>query len=205
MTANDSAARALGASETAPHGAAASAAATSVLPPFETVYEQYFDFVWSSARRLGVGDAAMDDVVQETFIVIHAKLHTVQQPHSLRSWIYGVVRRTVSDHHRSRRTRESSGVSLALQHELEHAIPRTPHDLSEQNEQVRLLWALLDELDAAKRETFILVELEELSVPEVAEALDIPLNTAYSRLRAARLAFEAALARRMRAKRGGES
>jgi RNA polymerase sigma-70 factor (ECF subfamily) len=46
-----------------------------------------------------------------------------------------------------------------------------------------------------------LVELEEFSVPEAAEALDIPLNTAYSRLRAARLAFEAALARHEARKR----
>jgi RNA polymerase sigma-70 factor (ECF subfamily) len=54
---------------------------------------------------------------------------------------------------------------------------------------------LLAELGDSKRELFELVELEELSVPEVADMLQIPLNTAYSRLRAARQAFEAAFAR----------
>ena len=65
-----------------------------------------------------------------------------------------------------------------------------------QNDQVKLLWSLLAELDEPKREVFMMVELDELTVPEAAEILDIPLNTAYSRLRAARQAFEEALARR---------
>jgi RNA polymerase sigma-70 factor (ECF subfamily) len=177
----------------------------SEVPSFEQIYERYFDFAWASARRLGVRDAAMDDVVQEIFIVIHAKIHTLQKPESLRSWIYGIVRRTVSDHHRARRTREASGVGLAVHHELEQLLPRTPLDLTEQSDQVKLLWSLLEELDLAKREVFILAELEEMTVPEVAEALEIPLNTAYSRLRAARQAFEASLARRSLREGGGES
>jgi RNA polymerase sigma-70 factor (ECF subfamily) len=57
------------------------------------------------------------------------------------------------------------------------------------------LWALLAELDEPKREVFVLAEVEEMTMPEIASALEIPLNTAYSRLRAARQAFEAALAR----------
>lgn len=174
------------------------------VPPFEVLYEQYFDFVWSSTRRLGVPPASVDDIVQEIFIVIHAKIHTLKQPESLRSWIYGIVRRTVSDHHRARRSRDASGVGLIAHQELEQALPRTPSDLSEQNDQVKLLWSLLEGLDATKREVFILVEIEELTAPEVAEALDLPLNTTYSRLRAARQAFEAALARHSRAPSGGQ-
>jgi RNA polymerase sigma-70 factor (ECF subfamily) len=152
-----------------------------------------------------VGNAAIDDVVQEVFIVIHARVHTLQKPGSLRSWIYGIVRRTVSDHHRARRTREASGVGVAVHYELERLLPKTPLDLTEQSDQVRLLWSILEELDLAKREVFILTELEEMTVPEVAEALDIPVNTAYSRLRAARQAFEAALARRVAGAGGADS
>lgn len=55
--------------------------------PFESIYRQYFDFVWSSVRRLGVSPAAVDDVVQEIFIVIHSRLHTLEKPQALRSWI----------------------------------------------------------------------------------------------------------------------
>jgi RNA polymerase sigma-70 factor (ECF subfamily) len=54
---------------------------------------------------------------------------------------------------------------------------------------------LLEEIDWPKREVFMLAELEQMTAPEIAEALDIPLNTAYSRLRAARIAFEEGLTR----------
>jgi RNA polymerase sigma-70 factor, ECF subfamily len=163
-------------------------------PPFRAVYEQYFNFVWSSARHLGVFAESMDDVVQEVFIVIHARLHTLERSEALRSWIYGVVRRTASSHRRSRRARDAAGGSAARGAELED-LPPTPFELTEKNAELELLANLLNEIDEPKREVFVLVELEEMSVPEVAEALEIPLNTAYSRLRAARQAFEAALAR----------
>ncbi len=172
------------------------------LPPFSTIYAQYFNFVWSSARRLGVQPAAIDDVVQEIFIVIHARVATLERPEALRSWIYGVVRRTVSTYHRSRRTRGSAGLATVVEEEIVSDAP-TPLEQTEQNADLELLQSLLAELDETKREVFSLVELEELTVPEVADALEIPLNTAYSRLRAAREAFEAALARHQaREKRG---
>jgi RNA polymerase sigma-70 factor (ECF subfamily) len=164
----------------------------STVPTFHEVYEQFFDFVWSSARHLGVDPGAMDDVVQEIFIVIYSRLHTLQRPEALRSWIYGVVRRTVSDHRRSKRSRDVSGA--AAQSALESSQP-TPAELAEKTADLELLGYLLGQLDEPKREIFMLVELEEMTVPEVAELLEIPLNTAYSRLRAARQAFEAALAR----------
>ncbi len=165
-----------------------------MLPPFKTIYRQYFDFVWASARRLGVPSEAMDDVVQEVFVVIHTKVQTVEKPEALRSWIYGVVRRTVSSHRRARRTEVSNGPSLDAGTEAPSHEP-TPFEHSERNADLELLSTLLNELDEPKRELFALVELDELTVPEAADVLQIPLNTAYSRLRAARQAFEAALAR----------
>jgi RNA polymerase sigma-70 factor (ECF subfamily) len=163
------------------------------LPPFREIYQRYFDFVWSSAKHLGIGSEGIDDVVQEVFIVIHAKLHTVQQPESLRSWIYGVVRRTVSGH---RRSHQAPAVHSDRLEEAPAPAGSTPLDAAEQNAQLEVLSSLLAEIDEPKREVFVLAELEEMTVPEIAEALEIPLNTAYSRLRAARQAFEAGLARR---------
>jgi RNA polymerase sigma-70 factor (ECF subfamily) len=163
--------------------------------PFEGVYRQYFDFVWSSVRRLGVGAEALDDVVQEIFIVIHARLHTLEKPDALRSWIYSIVRRTVSAHHRSQRAKEISGVAFASEPDVRPR-PPTPFDRAEQKDKIKLLFSVLSDLDEAKREVLLMAELDELTAPEIAEVLAIPLNTVYSRLRAARIAFEEALARR---------
>lgn len=185
-------------------GAQETSSANASVPAFETTYNQYFDFVWASTLRLGVGPAAIDDVVQEIFIVIHAKLAELRQPQSLRSWIYGIVRRTVSDHHRSQRTKAAFGAALAIELEVQSPSFPTPLDLTEQGDQVRKLWTILEGIDPLKREVFVLAELEEMSAPEIAEALEIPLNTVYSRLRAARQAFEEAVARDA-ARRGGKS
>lgn len=159
---------------------------------FETIYHQYFRFVWSSVRRLGVGTEAIDDVVQEVFIVIHARLDTVRDPTALRSWIYGVVRRTVSGYRRANKLKSDS-VSVFTPDELASSDELSPLARSEQKAELELLSTLLAGLSEAKREVLMLVELEEMSVPEVAEALEIPLNTAYSRLRHARKEFDAAL------------
>jgi RNA polymerase sigma-70 factor, ECF subfamily len=163
------------------------------VPPFQTVYATYFDFVWATTRRLGVDASAVDDVVQEIFIAIHGSLATLQRPEALKSWIYSVARRTVSNHHRAIRARGGKGATV-VDDDLESPQP-TPFELTQKNSDLQLLADLLAELEEPKREVFALVELEEMTVPEVAEALEIPLNTAYSRLRAARLAFEAAVAR----------
>lgn len=165
--------------------------AVARVPAFRTVYRDYFDFVWSTVRRLGASAEAVDDLVQEIFIVIYAKLDTLERTEALRSWIYGITRRTVSTHRRAKRASAPHATPLAEVISLDP----TPLEQTEQHAALELLAKLLGELDEPKREVFALVELEELSVPEVAEMLELPLNTAYSRLRAARQAFEAALAR----------
>ena len=164
------------------------------VPSFKAVYREYFDFVWSSARRLGIQPSGMDDLIQEVFMVIHAKLHTVEKQESLRSWIYGVVRRTASNHRRAGRAHADASSGPPGDGEALSREP-TPLEQTERNAGLQLLMMLLDQLDEPKREIFSLVDVEDLSVPEAAEVLGIPLNTAYSRLRVARQSFEAALAR----------
>jgi RNA polymerase sigma-70 factor (ECF subfamily) len=174
------------------------------LLPFPEIYRAYFDFVWSSVRRLGVGEDAIDDVVQEVFVIIHSRLHTLQQPESLRSWIYGVVRRTVSGYHRSRKAAGGKGLDVEIVDETLRSTEPTPFERVERNDQVQLLARLLGEIGEAKREVFVLAEIEEMTVPEIAQALEIPLNTAYSRLRTARQEFEQALARHEASEKGGK-
>jgi RNA polymerase sigma-70 factor (ECF subfamily) len=165
------------------------------MPSFQAIYNQYLNFVWSSAGHLGAGADAIDDVVQDVFIVIHSKLTTLKRPEALRSWIYGIVRRTVSDHRRSRRSRDAAGKSLNDELKSTRRFQPSPLDLSERNSDVELLETILAKLDEPKREIFIMVEVLEMTIPEVVQALEIPLNTAYSRLRLAREAFEQALAK----------
>jgi len=162
------------------------------VPPFHAIYRQYLDFVWSSARYLGAGTDIIDDVVQDVFVVIHSKIATLQRPEALRSWIYGIVRRTVSEYRRSSRARDAIGARLVA---TPSPTQTTPLEMAERTADLELVEAVLAEVDDTKREVFVMVEFLEMTVPEVAQALEIPLNTGYSRLRLARQYFEEALAR----------
>jgi len=167
----------------------------AALPPFRSIYRQYFDFVWASARRLGATGEATDDLVQEIFVIIHARLHTLERPEALRSWIYGIVRRSAATHRRAQSARGTTvPLDLGDDSDAQSSEP-TPLEHAERSGDLELLTQILDELDEPKREIFALVEIDELTVPEAADMLQIPLNTAYSRLRAARRAFDAAFAR----------
>ncbi len=159
-------------------------------PSFESVYEDHFDFIWSSARQLGVRTGAMDDVVLEIFKLIHAKLHVLRQPERVRSRLYGIVRQVVQS---QLRAHERSGVVLKSDLAGRDEARVEP---AERNQDVICLSNLLAELDAVKREVFVLAELHEMSVAEIADVLALPPDIVHSQLRTARLVVEAKLARR---------
>jgi len=158
---------------------------------FEDVYRESFGFVWRSARRLGVRDAHLDDVVQEVFVVVHRRLADFEGRSSLKTWLFGITLRVVRDHRRSARRRDPGP---PVDPDTLRAAGGPAHD-AEKAEAVRVLHGLLDQLDDERREVFVMAELEQLPMPEIAEALGINVNTAYARLRIARGEFEQALAR----------
>jgi RNA polymerase sigma-70 factor (ECF subfamily) len=175
-------------------GAAADAAAPACTwADFETVYREHFRFVWRTVRRLGIEGALVDDVVQEVFVVVHRRLGDFEGRSAAKTWLYGIVRRVVADHRRTMRRKPLGTAADGEGLDGASAPEAGPEASAEQAERVRLLHQLLSQLDEAKREVFILAELEGLTLAEIAEALGVNANTVASRLRAARREFEAAL------------
>jgi RNA polymerase sigma-70 factor, ECF subfamily len=162
-----------------------------ILGSFEDLYEEHFDFVWRSVRRLGVPAASMDDAVQDVFLVVHRKRGEFEGRSSVKTWIFGIVVHVARAHRRSRPLAGDDDLDALV----DHAGP-SPLAQAEAAEALRALQEVLDELADERREVFVLVELEEMTAPEAAEALGLKLNTVYSRLRAAREDFDAAVARR---------
>lgn len=140
-------------------------------------------------RRLGVREADVEDACQEVFIVVHRRAAEFQGRSSLRTWIYGIALRCALAHRRRKHVRD--GVTLAH----EPAVPAEQQRELEQSRARRTLQAALDKLAEGARDVFVLYELEQLSMREVAEALEIPIATAYSRLYAARTELQAEFAR----------
>ncbi len=169
-----------------------SVSGTHAVIDVEALYDAHFDFVWRSARRMGVAHAAVDDVVQEVFLVAHRRRADFEGRSSARTWLFGILVRVVSDH---RRTLRRKGGLDPLPDGLSAPSESGPAERAERNERVALLHSLLATLDEDRRAIFILAELEQMTAPEISEALGVKLNTVYSRLRGARQKFEEALAR----------
>jgi RNA polymerase sigma-70 factor (ECF subfamily) len=153
------------------------------------VFDEHAPFVWRTLRYLGVPEPDLPDVCQEVFITVHRKLETFEGRSTLRTWLYRICQRAASDYRRRAYVRREvvsenpSGTAPAAQR-LDGVAHLEARDA---------LQFALDALDEAKRVVFVLYEIEGLSMKEVAEALDCPLQTAYSRLHAARRAVTEAL------------
>jgi RNA polymerase sigma-70 factor (ECF subfamily) len=158
----------------------------------DDIYRDELAFVWRTVRYLGVPDAEAEDVVHEIFIVLGRRLTDYDGRHSLRAWLAGITRRVVLHQHRSRFRAERKHAALS-------ATAASHDDQPDAELMRREAAAVLDEflagIDDDKRTVFVLAELEGMSAPEIAHVVEANVNTVYSRLRAAREAFEKHVAR----------
>jgi RNA polymerase sigma-70 factor (ECF subfamily) len=164
---------------------------------FDELYDNYVELLWRNARRLGVGDDAVDDVLQQVFLVVHRRLPEVTMTGSEKAWLFGVLLRVVREHKRSLRRKSPHRFfgGPADPETLPDERGRQPDESLARSEAAALVQRWLEALDEDKREVFILAELEQLSAREIGEATGTNPSTVYSRLRAARIELEAAAER----------
>jgi RNA polymerase sigma-70 factor (ECF subfamily) len=156
---------------------------------FEETYDEYFDFVWLSLRRLGVAPVLLDDAAQDVFVVVHRRLHEFEFRSELKTWLFAIALRTAQSYRRQRQP-----VAVESLEQLPGAGP-SPHEALAQAEALRIMDNILSGMDEERRVLLIMVELEQIAVSEAAEVLGLKLNTAYSRLRLAREDFNAQVKR----------
>jgi RNA polymerase sigma-70 factor (ECF subfamily) len=147
------------------------------------VYETYVGFVFRCLRSLGVRPAHVEDAVQDVFMVVHDKLSAFDGRAKVSTWLYAIVLR-IARKYRARQATEAHAEPA------EEAAPDNAENALLSRERLRLAHAALSSLSDEKREVFVLAEIEQMSAPEIAAITFTPLNTVYSRLRAARFEFE---------------
>jgi RNA polymerase sigma-70 factor, ECF subfamily len=154
---------------------------------FDVVFADTRPFVWRVLGRLGVARADIADVCQEVFLIVHRRLDDYDG-RPVRAWCYGICVRVAADYRKRAHRR----------HERLGEAPPEQRIVAEQERALELVRArarleqVLSQLDQSKREVFVLYELEELSMSEIAQIVGCPLQTAYSRLHAARKDVRAA-------------
>lgn len=176
---------------TVPGSPTSNAASASALD-LAAIYEAEVAYVWQVLRRLGVGPADLEDLCQDVFIAFWRTRLSYDPSRPLRPWLFGIAFRLVSDERRRARHR--------------HEVPADDRDVRDESRPVdeqmgaaedrRLVMEALEHLDLDQRAVFVLHDIEERSMPEIALVLDAPLNTLYSRLRLGRGKFAAAVRRR---------
>jgi len=164
----------------------------------EHVYRCHAGVVRRALRSFGVEGAALDDAVQDVFVVLVRRHAEFDPGGSWTNWVWGIARRVARGYRRGDGRRER----------LHAALPRssantTPEDELAQRRALAFLDAFARDLPPALLDTFVLVELEGRTGPEVAAATGANLNTVYARIRAVRRRFDDAIAAELAPARTG--
>jgi RNA polymerase sigma-70 factor (ECF subfamily) len=149
---------------------------------FDHVYADYAAFVWRVLRGMGVSEPVVEDAVQDVFIVVHRRLVEFDGLGSVKTWLFQIAYRTACAYRRKLRR---AGDHEPLDDRVA-ARTRSPAEEAESRETLTLVAGLLDDLDDDKRVVVVLADIEEMTAPEIAGVIGIPLNTVYTRLRRAR-------------------
>jgi RNA polymerase sigma-70 factor (ECF subfamily) len=154
-------------------------------------------YVWNTLRRLGVRTSDLEDLTQDVFLHAQRRLKEYDPARPVRPWLFGFAYRIASQHRRrAHHRREIQGEPDAAE-----APGARADELIEAREDRTLVLRALDAIELERRAVFVLHEIDEVAMADIATTLGIPVNTAYSRLRVARNEFVAA-ARRLRTRRG---
>ncbi len=149
---------------------------------FAALFAEHAPQLWRAVRGLGVREADVEDVCQDVLVIVHRKLASFEGRSSLRTWIYGIALRVVADYRKkAHRTRER-----IVEAPPELVTQASPEDSAAHREALRMLEQALDGLSEERRQVFVLYEIEQLPMREVASIVGCPLQTAYSRLEVAR-------------------
>ena len=161
---------------------------------FRVLFEASFDYLWNTLRRLGVAPRDLEDVTHDVLLTVYRKFDTYDPARPLRPWLFAFGLRAASEYRRRIRSRREVS-------EYADPVDRLPlaDERLQASEERALVAAALETLDLERRAVFVMHDLDEIPVPEIAQTLAIPLNTAYSRLRIAREQFVRAITR-LRAK-----
>jgi RNA polymerase sigma-70 factor (ECF subfamily) len=160
-------------------------------PSFRDVFESELDFVWNCLRRFGIPERDIEDEALEVFLRVQESLPEFDSARNIRPWIAGFAYRVACEYRRRPRHRyEQMGIEVDPPTSV-----ASPEERAAEGQRRAMISAALDRVDLGRRAVLVMHDVYGYSIPEVAESCDIPLNTAYSRLRVARAEFAQALKR----------
>jgi len=180
----------------APLRPADNADSASPLAAFQAVFAAEFSYVCRALRRLGVREADLEDQAQEVFVQVHGKLASYDAARPIRPWLFAFAYRTAGNYLRSAWYRRERASDLATMPDaVAPAHCETPESALSQRQLQEQVLAALAGVPLDRRSALIMHDIDGFSAPEISQALEVPVNTVYSRVRVGRDEFRAALKR----------
>ncbi len=163
----------------------------TTVPSLADLYREELDYVWQSIHRLGISSSDAEDLAHDVFVTVGRRLGDFDTGRPVRPWLFGILLRTVSEFRR--RPRHAREV-FAEAPVANQADPRArPDELAASNQERSRLLEAVALLPPEQRAVFVMHDMNGHAMREVAQTLEIPQNTAFSRLRLARAAITAKL------------
>lgn len=159
---------------------------------FRAIFDANASYVVHTLRRLGVRPRDLDEATHDTFLVVHRRLAEWDRARPIRPWIGGIAYRVASDYRR--RTQRRPEAPLDDPEALADPRPRADVEL-EARERREMLAEALEAVPLERRVVLVMHDVDGTAMSEIADALGIPANTGYSRLRTARAELAAAYKR----------
>jgi RNA polymerase sigma-70 factor (ECF subfamily) len=156
----------------------------------ELLFARHQARVYRFGRKMCGDEGDAQDVLQETFIAAARTLPSFRGASSVSTWLYTIARSFCIKHRRTSKFAPTHVESLDQDPDGAHQVPhpdRSPEEIASGRQLQGVLDAAIDALEPMYREVLILRDVEGLSAPEVAEALDLTVEAVKSRLHRARL------------------
>lgn len=168
---------------------------------FATIYDAWFAHVLRWLLALGAPSADSEDLAQEVFLVVRRRLCDFDG-RNVAGWLYRIASRQVWQHRRRRWIQKvfSSKQPVDVNDVPDEGVSAAA--ALETKEKRRLLEQIVLKMSEKRRVVFMLFEVEGYSGEEIADTLDVPINTVWTRLHHARKDFFALLAQHERMRKG---
>jgi RNA polymerase sigma-70 factor (ECF subfamily) len=153
---------------------------------FDDVFREQFSYVCRTLRRFGVREGDLDDVAQDLFVAVHGRFTEWDRKRPIRPWLVSFAYRFAANYARLARHRVEPGLN-----EDAPSRARSPEQNAEERQAQALVIEALQYVKLERRPVLTMHDIDGFSPSEIARALEIPLNTVYSRLRLARQDFRA--------------
>ena len=153
---------------------------------FKELYETYYPKLKTLFSKKIKDEQEVEDLIQDTMLRVHLKYDTYNSKYAMSTWLYAVANSVMNNHFRTRSRQPALSYAKELYDNIHTESFDSPENILISNEVTDIINKTLSKLSKEYLEAYQLKEVEGLSLKDISEQLDVPINTVKSRVKRAR-------------------